>query len=108
MRITIPAGETRVNFSVPVTVDGIFEGTETFNMRLQTLSSAQALGVEVGTQGTAIGEIIDAGIPSIKLFLTKCQHTEQGDLCYHSFHTAHTTNNADYNMFGSMSCHHFC
>ena len=61
MRITIPAGETRVNFSVPVTVDGIFEGTETFNMSLQTLSSAEALEVEVGIQGTAIGEIIDTG-----------------------------------------------
>ena len=28
LRITIPAGETRVNFSVPVTVDGIFEDTD--------------------------------------------------------------------------------
>ena len=61
-----------------MTIDGIFEGTETFDMTLQALSSARLLGVEVGTQGTAIGEIIDAGIPSIKLFLTKCQHTEQG------------------------------
>ena len=60
LRITIPAGETRVNFSVPVTVDGIFEGTETFDMRLAALLSAQALGVEVGSQGTAVGEIIDA------------------------------------------------
>ena len=59
MSFTVPAGETRVNFSVPVTIDGIFEGTETFNMSLQTLSSAQALGIEVGTQGTAVGEIID-------------------------------------------------
>ena len=44
-----------------MTVDGIFEGTETFNMSVQTLSSAETLEVEVGIQGTAIGEIIDTG-----------------------------------------------
>ena len=87
-----------------MTIDGIFEGTETFDLRLQALSSAQSLGVEVGTQGTAIGEIIDAGILSIKLFFTKCQR----DLCCHSFHTEHTISNCDQNMFGSMSWHHFC
>ena len=29
MRIIIPAGETIVNFSIPVTIDGTFEDTET-------------------------------------------------------------------------------
>ena len=62
MRITIPAGETIVNFSVPVTVDGTFENTETFNLRLDTLSSAENLGVEVGTLRNVIGQITDAGI----------------------------------------------
>ena len=51
-----------MNFNVPVTVDGTFEGAETFNMRLDTLSSAESLGVEVGTLTNAIGEITDAGI----------------------------------------------
>ena len=59
MTVTVPAGKTRVNFSVPVTVDSIFEDTETFIMILQTLSSVMALGVEIGTQGTAVGQIID-------------------------------------------------
>ena len=61
MRITIPTGETIVNFSVPVTVDGTFENTETFNMRLDTLLSTGNL-VEVGTLDNAIGQITDAGI----------------------------------------------
>ena len=59
LTVTVPAGKTRVNFSVPVTVDSIFEDTETFIMILQTLSSVMALGVEIGTQGTAVGQIID-------------------------------------------------
>ena len=67
MRITIPAGETIVNFSVPVTVDGTFETTETFNLRLDTLSSAEYLGVEVGTLRNAIGQITDAGILNVKM-----------------------------------------
>ena len=77
MRITIPAGETIVNFSVPVIIDGTFETTETFNLRLDTLSSAENLGVEVGTLRNAIGQITDAGILNVKLFFIKCQHTSR-------------------------------
>ena len=75
MKILIPAGQTRVNFNVPVTIDGIFEGAETFNMRLDALSSVENLVVEVGTLTNAIGQITDAGILSIKLFFIKslCQ-----------------------------------
>ena len=54
-----------MNFSVPVTVDGTFETTETFNLRLDTLSSAENLGVEVGTLRNAIGQITDAGILNV-------------------------------------------
>ena len=69
MRITIPAGETIVNFSVPVIIDGTFETTETFNLRLDTLSSAENLGVEVGTLTNVIGQITDAGILNVHKML---------------------------------------
>ena len=58
LRITIPAGETTVNFTVPIIVDSLFEGTETFKMRL-VITPAKFL--EVGPERTAIGEIHDKG-----------------------------------------------
>ena len=58
LRITIPAGEITVNFTVPIIVDSVFEGTETFKMRLATTPGRF---LEVGPQGTAIGEIHDEG-----------------------------------------------
>ena len=60
-------------------LDGTFEGTECFNMRLDTLSSAESLGVEIGTLTNAIGQITDAGILNIKSFFIKCQ---QGGLSH--------------------------
>lgn len=59
LRILIPAGQTRVNFTVPVVIDSIFEGTEMFNMRLDTSPVPSNLMVEIGAQGMANGEIID-------------------------------------------------
>ena len=59
LRILIPAGQTRVNFSVPVVIDSIFEDTETFNMRLDTSPVPSKLRVAIGAQGMADGEIID-------------------------------------------------
>lgn len=58
LRITIPAGKTTVNFTVPIIVDNVIEGTETFKMRL-IATAARCL--EVGPQRTAIGEIRDEG-----------------------------------------------
>ena len=60
-RIVIPAGQTRVNFTVPITVDNIFEDPENFIMRVDPTPGATALRVSVGTQETTTGEIIDDG-----------------------------------------------
>ena len=42
---------------------------QSFNMRLDTLSSAENLGVEVGTLRNVIGQITDAGILNVHKML---------------------------------------
>ena len=59
LRIRIPAGQTRVDFIFPIVVDNTFEGTETFNMRLDVLQAPDDLRVVIGAQGTAIGGVIN-------------------------------------------------
>ena len=49
-------------------VTGVSTG-QSFNMRLDTLSSAENLGVEVGTLRNVIGQITDAGILNVHKML---------------------------------------
>ena len=69
LRILIPAGQTRVNFTVPVVIDSIFENTETFNMRLDNSPVPADLRVQIGAQGMADGEIIDGKLNVIPFLL---------------------------------------
>ena len=59
MRVTFPAGATAVNFSIGVTIDGVYEGNETLGLSVDPTPAPAALRVGIGDQGTAIGEIID-------------------------------------------------
>ncbi|MCJ8337206.1 MAG: retention module-containing protein [Pseudomonadales bacterium] len=56
--VTIPAGETSITISVPVTEDYIKEGTENFNVELTGLTGNIA---EDGHDTEAVGTITDAG-----------------------------------------------
>ena len=51
-----------MNFTVPVTADDIFEGTETFLLRLDIRQPPKNVTVVIGSQHIAIGQIIDGGM----------------------------------------------
>ena len=55
-----------MNLTVPVIIDSMFEGTKTFNMRLDTLPVPDELRVEIGPQGMANGEIINGKLIVIR------------------------------------------
>jgi len=54
--VTIPAGQTSVNVSVPIVNDGRYEGSETFQVGL-----SQPVNATIG-QGTGTGTILDNGM----------------------------------------------
>ena len=74
--LTIPAGQTSGTVSVATTQDAVREGTETFTLRLLSVSSNAAIDAK---DGTATGTIPDESAPSegkIRLTLTPSEVRE--------------------------------
>ena len=56
--VTIPAGQTSVNFDIPIIDDTIFEGPENFNVTVSTVSTSNAT---IGTNNSVNTIIYDDG-----------------------------------------------
>jgi hypothetical protein len=59
--LTIPAGQTSAQISVPVAPDGVYEGNEVFSVVLSNPSNATI------AQGTGSGTIVDDDLPALSV-----------------------------------------
>ena len=57
--VTFVPGATVANFTVPITDDKIFEGTEIFTIQITRTYFAKQLEIRISDPNTALGEIVD-------------------------------------------------
>ena len=54
-------GVTVSNFTIQITEDRKFEGTEIFTIQLAETRSSKKLQIQIGNPNTTIGQIVDEG-----------------------------------------------
>ncbi|XP_065899383.1 adhesion G-protein coupled receptor V1-like [Dysidea avara] len=72
--VTIPAGQTRIPFDVPINDDKVFEEDEEFLLTIDQSSSLN--GVIIGRRDKAVVTILDNDLPSVKFIKTKYKVNE--------------------------------
>lgn len=63
--VSFKPGTTVANFTIQITKDRKFEGTEFFTIQLAETRSSKKLQIQIGNPNTAIGQIVDEGEPKI-------------------------------------------